>query len=188
MRNYFRYIPNGITMFRLLGAGCLVWTVPFSSDFYGIYTFCGITDVLDGLTARALHAESELGAKLDSIGDLLFYGTAAILLLPFLTANLPMLIWQGVWLILAIRLFSYGLAAFRYHRFASLHTWANKLTGAAVFSFPYLIQWISVKTAGSIVAVIALLSSVEELLIHMTSADYCPERKSLLQRKRKKSS
>lgn len=179
MRNYTRYIPNGITMFRLLGAGCLACTVPFSPDFYGVYTFCGITDVLDGLTARALHAESELGSKLDSIGDLLFYSVAGILLLPYLTAHLPALIWCCVGIILMIRLASYGLAAFRYHRFASLHTWGNKLTGAALFSFPYLVQWVSVKTAGGLVAVIALASSAEELLIHMTSKNYDPGRKSL---------
>lgn len=171
-------------MFRLLGAGCLACTVPFSQEFYGVYTFCGITDVLDGFTARVLHAESELGSKLDSIGDLLFYGVAIVLLLPYLEANLPPLIWQCMWLILAIRLFSYSLAAFRYHRLASLHTWGNKLTGAAVFSFPYLVRWVSVKTAGGIVAVIALAASLEELLIHITSKNYNPGRKSLLGKRR----
>ena len=183
MRKMIRNLTNVITLSRLVGAGCLAWTVPFSADFYMIYTFCGITDALDGFLARTMHVESELGSRLDSIGDLLFYGVAVFLMLPFLSVNLPTLVWQGMWLILAIRLVSYGLAAFRYRRFASLHTWGNKLSGAAVFSFPYLIQWISVRTAGSIVIVIALLSSLEELMIHMTAESYCPDRKSIFRKK-----
>ena len=38
-----------------------------------IYTFAGLTDVLDGWLARKTGRASEFGARLDSVADLLFY-------------------------------------------------------------------------------------------------------------------
>ena len=42
--------------------------------------FAGICDVLDGLLARHLHSESDLGAQLDSLSDFLSFGVAPGLL------------------------------------------------------------------------------------------------------------
>ena len=66
-------IPNIVTILRILGTLALLF-VPFASkQFYIIYIFCGITDVLDGFLARQLKVSSDLGSKLDSISDLVFY-------------------------------------------------------------------------------------------------------------------
>lgn len=50
--------------------------------FFVLYILCGISDVLDGLIARALHTESEIGATLDSVADLIFAIMYIIKILP----------------------------------------------------------------------------------------------------------
>ncbi|MGN0315212.1 MAG: hypothetical protein ACI4EG_10545 [Fusicatenibacter sp.] len=46
--------------------------------------------------------------------------------------------WNIVDTITSVRLASYATVAFKHHRFASLHTWLNKLTGVGVFLLPYI--------------------------------------------------
>ena len=66
-------LPNFLTALRIAGAACLLFITPLSPAFFIVYTFCGISDVLDGVIARASHSTTEFGAKLDSAADLLFY-------------------------------------------------------------------------------------------------------------------
>ena len=69
----FKYPANFITSLRIVGTIGLLFTVPFSKVFYVLYTFSGITDVLDGAVARITGTASSIGAELDSIADLIFY-------------------------------------------------------------------------------------------------------------------
>lgn len=104
-----------------------------STGFYVVYTFGGLTDAVDGTVARKLKLESEFGAKLDSVADLLFYAVMLLKLLPHLIRLLPAWLWWSVGAVLAIRAAAYVSAFCRYKRFASLHTWLNKATGACAF-------------------------------------------------------
>ena len=149
--------------------------------FLAVYTLTGLTDVLDGWIARKTGTVSEFGARLDSIADLLFYGTMLVRLFPVLRQTLPAEIWYAVAGILVVRLASYGTAAIKYHRFASLHTWLNKLTGAAVFLLPYFIVTPAGVGYSWVVCVLAAAASLEELAIHLCRPGYDANRKSLFQ-------
>lgn len=174
-----KFLPNCITLVRITGTVCLLFTVPFSMIFYLIYTICGLSDVLDGTIARATGNVSESGAKLDSIADLMFYSVMLIKVFPVLWHRLPVEIWYGVGMILLIRLASYITAALKFHRFASCHTYLNKLTGAAVFAVPYLMLLSNPTPFCIAVCVIAGAASAEELMIHLTADCYRPDRKAL---------
>ena len=100
-------LPNILTSLRIAGAACLMFITPLTPAFFVIYTLCGISDVLDGVIARAAHITTELGAKLDSAADLLFYSVMMIRMFPVLWERLPRLIWAYVGLVLALRLASY---------------------------------------------------------------------------------
>ena len=67
-----------------------------STGFYVVYTFGGLTDAVDGTVARKLKLESEFGAKLDSVADLLFYAVMLLKLLPHLIRLLPAWLWWSV--------------------------------------------------------------------------------------------
>ena len=170
-----------VTSARIILSLFLAILPVLSPGFLAVYTLTGLTDVLDGWIARKTGTVSEFGARLDSIADLLFYGTMLIRLLPVLRQTLPVEIWYVVAGILVVRLASYGTAAVRYRRFASLHTWLNKLTGAAVFLLPYFIRTPAGVGYSWVVCVLAAAASLEELAIHLSRRDYDANRKSLFQ-------
>lgn len=175
-------LADTMTSLRILVAATMLVFRPLSRPFFLFYTLGGLTDALDGWVARHTGTASEFGARLDSLADLLFYGTLLLRLAPTLYGLLPVGIWFLVAGILLIRLASYGTAAVKYHRFAALHTWLNKLTGAAAFLLPYALLLPMGKGYAFFLCALALLSSTEELLIHLCHRDYNPNRKSILRR------
>lgn len=172
-------IPNCITSVRLLGAAALFFIEPFSLLFYIVYTLCGVTDVLDGMAARKLDAASEFGSLLDSVADLVFYAAMLVYVIPYLWKRVPMGIWYTVGAVIILRVISYTVAGVKYHRFASLHTYGNKITGFYVFVLPYLIL-LSNQTAVCVLGcIVGMVSTVEELLIHLKSSSYDPKAKTI---------
>lgn len=175
-------LPNILSFARIAGTVWLILMEPLTPLFITVYTLTGVTDVLDGAIARKYGTTSELGAKLDSIADLLFYTLILIRIFPVMWVTLPKKIWVMVGAILAVRFVSYGTAAKKYHRFASMHTYMNKVTGLMVFGVPYaIISPIAVPYCWC-VCIVAMLASIEELIIHITSEKYDPSRKTLIRR------
>ena len=165
------WIPNSLTLLRLLGGIALIFLPLPSKSFYIVYLICGLTDMLDGLLARKLGTASSFGAKLDSVADLTFYSVSLIRMMPWLRKRLPSWIWYIVFAVLAVRLASYLVAAIRLKRFAAVHTIANKATGALVFGVGPMIllpSWLTVYCL--VLAVVAAYSSTEELLMHLREA------------------
>ncbi len=173
-------IANYFTAIRMVGTICLLPVRLFSTAFYVIYTVCGVSDVVDGVIARATGTTSEFGARLDSIADLSFYTVIVVRLLPSLWKRLPGWFWYLLGAALLVRLASYVAAAVKFHRFASVHTYCNKLTGLAVFSIAYLAQTPALLPACLVTVSIALLASLEELALHLTGTHYQANRKSIL--------
>ncbi|MBQ3110723.1 MAG: CDP-alcohol phosphatidyltransferase family protein [Clostridia bacterium] len=166
-------VPNFITSLRIVGAFIMMFTTIFTNEFYIIYTLCGITDVLDGFIARMTKKTTEFGAKLDSVADLLFYGTMLVKLLPEMLSAMPNAMPVMIASLLALRVCSYLIAAFRYKKFASLHTYMNKLSGFSCFVMPYLV-WFGIpqNIVYSVVYGIAVVAGLEELLIHSSAQNY----------------
>ena len=68
-----KHIPQFITMLNIL-CGCIatVFAVLNMLELAALFVFLGIVfDFFDGLAARMLDAQSELGIQLDSLADLL---------------------------------------------------------------------------------------------------------------------
>jgi len=165
-------LPNIITAVRLIGAVCLIFAQNFTTAFFIILTVCGISDLIDGTVARLMHSTSEFGARLDSVADLTFYSVMMAKLLPVLFDRLPKSLLYAALCVLIIRLLSYGIAAAKYHKFASLHTYMNKVTGVFVFFVPYFIPTEFAVYYSVAVCSVAALASVEELMIHAVTDSY----------------
>lgn len=174
---------NILTVLRILGSLILLFLQPLSPAFYVLYLFAGITDVLDGWIARKTGTAGELGAKLDSVADLIFYSVMLLKLMPILWVRLPGEIWWVVGAALLVRLCSYGVAAVKYHRFASLHTYLNKATGAAVFLIPFFLPFSCGVVFCWIVCAVAFTASAEELILHLTHPVYDANVKTILKQK-----
>lgn len=162
--NWKQQAANCITICRMIGAVVLLTVRPLSPIFYGLYTCMGLTDVLDGVVARATKSTSEFGAKLDSAADLLFFSVTFVRLFPALRQRLPVLIWYFVAAILALRLTSYLTAAVKYGKVADPHTPWNKLTGGMLFAIPYLIgiRWLT--STCYVAAALAAFAAADELI------------------------
>ena len=167
-----------------VAASLILLVIPLRSAwFLVVYTLTGLTDVLDGWLARKTGTASEFGARMDSVADLLFYGVLLLRLFPVLRQALPVTIWYAAAVILLVRLTACAVAAAKYHQFASLHTWLNKLIGGAVFLLPYVLTLTTGIRYSWAVCAPALAVSLEELAIHLYQKDYCADRKSIFQRK-----
>lgn len=64
-----KQLPNALTIMRIALAIFLLILPAPGRFFLCVYLLCGVTDVLDGWIAHHYHAESMLGAKLDSAAD-----------------------------------------------------------------------------------------------------------------------
>lgn len=71
-----KHIPNSITLINLF-CGCCALANVFYGQFVQAFWFFlagGIADYLDGMVARSLKVNSELGKELDSIADMVSFG------------------------------------------------------------------------------------------------------------------
>ena len=167
-----KHIPNIITSVRIVGTLVLIGTELSSIGFFVIYSICGFSDVLDGCIARKFKLTSELGAKLDSIADMMFYFVMLLKMIPFLLEVMPCGFWVAVNSVVVVRVISYIVAALKYKRFASLHTYLNKLTGLSIFVMPYITQftWFVYYVIGA--CVVAVVATLEELFLHIIRKEY----------------
>lgn len=186
MKEKLLTVPNMITAFRLIGSLVLLLFIPtFSTAFFVLYTLCGLSDAIDGTIARALKSSTEFGAKLDSIADLLFYTVLFFCIFPKLLEKLPLYIWIMGISAVVIRIASYLTAAIKHHRFASIHTYMNKITSVVIFTIPYFVMTRFLIPVCILLGIITILAGTEELIIHITSKKYDPNKKTLLPIKNK---
>jgi len=76
-------VPNSFTALSLLlGVASIVTTQLGDLELAGwIIVWCGLLDVLDGVSARLLKATSNFGAEFDSMADLVAFGVAPAVLM-----------------------------------------------------------------------------------------------------------
>ena len=82
--NRLRYtVPNSFTSLSLLlGVASIVTTQIGELELAAwIIVWCGLLDVMDGLSARLLKATSDFGADFDSMADLVSFGVAPAVLM-----------------------------------------------------------------------------------------------------------
>ncbi|AIQ46308.1 CDP-alcohol phosphatidyltransferase [Paenibacillus sp. FSL R7-0273] len=164
-----RYIPDLLTVMRMLGSLSLLFVEPVSGMFLTIYALCGVSDALDGYIARKTNSASEAGASLDSMADFLFIGVLLLIFIPIL--QLPVWILSWVAGIALIRGASLLVGWFRYSALAFIHTYANKAAGLLLFCFPFLYYLLGLTATASLLCIAASLSALEELAINIRSQE-----------------
>lgn len=130
-------------------------------SFTALYLLCGATDVLDGFVARKLHTESERGAMLDSLADLLFAFIYIVKVLPIL--SIPYWIWIWTAIIAVIKITGIIIASKKAHGFMIEHSFGNKLTGLLLFFLPLSACIVDVKYAATVVCIAATVTAIREI-------------------------
>jgi len=151
-------LPNVISELRIAGSIGLLFCDVRGWPFWSLYVLCGLSDILDGWLARRLHAETEAGAILDSVADIVFVACCATRLLPVLEIPAWLWVWAGI--IVTIKIINQISALAVCKRFCFPHTVANKQTGLLLFLTVPGILWSVIPV--SIAAAIATFSAVQE--------------------------
>jgi phosphatidylglycerophosphate synthase len=159
-----RHLPNALSIARIVASPVLVALALAGQE--GAYTWLLIpalaSDILDGLIARLYHLQSALGAKLDSIGDLLVTAAALYgmwIFHPYVVLDH----WPALALFLGTGVLEYALSMLRYGRLSSFHTWLSKAAGTLLVVFVVVlfvhgfVPWLFYLAIGT-----AILSSLEE--------------------------
>lgn len=171
-------LPNCISFSRIIFSLILIYTKPLSLAFYVIYIICGLSDIIDGFVARNTGTTSNLGAKIDSIADMIMTGVLLFLIYPIANLTSKIVIW--IILISIIRLASMFIAMKKYKTFASIHTYGNKITGIVLFLFPILLPYINTTLLIYIICVVATISAIEEFVIQFTSSQLELNKRSII--------
>jgi CDP-diacylglycerol--glycerol-3-phosphate 3-phosphatidyltransferase len=122
-------IPNILSLFRIIAAPFLLLTGWFGMPtlFYILFGLMLLSDALDGIIARMLDQTSELGARLDSYGDILTY------------LSTPLAVWwlwpdivkeELYYIIAAIVIYILPaiFSLLKFGKLASYHTWITKIS------------------------------------------------------------
>lgn len=170
-------LANIISISRIALLIALFFLLNNSLLFFIVYVICGLTDVLDGFIARRTNTQSALGARLDSFADLVLFAV--------ITVSIVLWLGKGVriflpWIVVTalIRCANLVIAAYKYRSFAILHTLGNKATGFLLFLSPLFIVLQQFRILW-VVCIVAVLSAIEETLIHITSEDLNLDRRSI---------
>ncbi len=130
-------MANIITGIRIICAVALISCPAFSKWFYVFYIAGGISDVLDGYLARLLKKETKLGARFDTVADIIF--TLVVIIKVIQMVNVP--VWLLIWAICiaAVKCINIISGFVIYKRFVSEHTIMNKICGVLLFAIPFCI-------------------------------------------------
>lgn len=153
-------MANLITSCRILFSLLLLFFPALSPGFYGLYLAAGLSDMLDGFVARRTNSASPLGARLDSMADIIFLAVCLIKLLPVLT--LPVWLWAWVGLIALLRLVNILSGFICRKKLVLLHTRANKLTGALLFLLPLSLGFLNISCTAIPLCALASFAAIQE--------------------------
>lgn len=166
-RYLVRNIPNAISLLRLLATPVLLGAVVTGRQqlFQWLLLACLLSDILDGLIARAFHLRSRLGAFLDSTADVLVSLIAVsgvfVFQKSFLAAHYAPLL-----LVIGLYIAELLAALWRYRKVSSFHTILDRvaayLQGIFVMS---LFLWGYQAWIFHVMIVISVVALAEELAL-----------------------
>ena len=155
-----KQIANIITACRVLSSIGMLFCSVRSARFWVLYLLCGLTDMVDGTIARKTNAVSQLGARLDTVADLLFVVASFVKLVPVI--RIPVWIWVWAAVIAAAKLVNLVWGFTQHKQIPALHTIANKATGLCLFLLPLTISFVDLRCTAPVVCVLATIAAIQE--------------------------
>lgn len=163
-----KYLPNLITILRIIGSIYLFFLKPLTITFFIVYGLCIVSDVLDGYIARKCSACTKFGEVLDSSADTIFFIVIVVRFLSLRKLENYFIYW--IIAICIIKVLSFLAGFIKYKKAAFLHTYANKFTGVIIsLSFPLIYILGGITKTLIILCAISTIAAMEELLINLIS-------------------
>lgn len=153
-------MANALTIIRIILSLVLLVPPALSPGFLALYAVTGATDMVDGFIARRTNTESELGARLDSIADLILVVVCLVKILPAITV--PIWLWIWVALIILVKVVNVISGFVMEKRLILPHTIANKVAGVAVFLVPFALPFMDIAIPAIPACAIATFAAIQE--------------------------
>jgi len=122
-QRWWRQLPNAISSARLLATPVLLYAAIVRE--FGLFKWlllaCLLSDIADGLIARAFSLRSQLGARLDSTADMIVF-TIGIFGLYVFQAEVLIRQWVPLAVVIGLYVVELAGALWRYGRISSFHT------------------------------------------------------------------
>ena len=159
-------IPNLLSGFRLIAAPLMLYLswMGCRITFLALLVLALLSDAIDGFIARRLNINSDIGAKLDSWGDLATYLTVPICiwwLWPEIVKQeaLFVIIVLGAYIVPLIA----GFARFR--KLPSYHTWGAKISAVLMSIAVFTLLMTDISLPFRCAALVQALVACEEVAI-----------------------
>ena len=174
--NDLKTIPNILSISRLLLMPAMIIPAYLINDesqarfvFLIMFIIIGITDKLDGTLARYLNQTTAIGAKLDTIADMVFYPLIALWLYRFESGVVGEW-WNLVYFLLALYFFKMIIGKIKFGYVPAFHTIGAKTFSASLYFFMIaaMLDADLAKMAFPFLCVIGYINQVEETYIMLT--------------------
>ena len=153
-------LANALTFSRIVLSVALLAPPALSPAFLAVYALAGVTDMLDGYVARRTGTESEFGARLDSIADLVLVVVCLAKILPAI--DVPTWLWAWVAAIALVKAANAISGLVVEKRLVMPHIKANKVAGLTVFLVPFAIPLFGITAPAVIACAVATFAAVQE--------------------------
>ena len=169
-------IPNMLSVSRLILIPAMLIPAYFIQDepqarfvFLIMFIIIGVTDKLDGTLARYLNQTSALGAKLDTIADMVFYPLIALWLYRFESGVVGEW-WNLVYFLLALYFFKMVTGKIKFGYVPAFHTIGAKTFSASLYFFMIaaILDPVLAKSIFPVLCVIGYINQLEETYILLT--------------------
>ena len=169
-------IPNILSISRLILIPAMIIPAYYIDNepnarfiFLIMFIIIGVTDKLDGTLARYLNQTTALGAKLDTIADMVFYPLIALWLYRFESGVVGEW-WNLIYFLLALYFFKMITGKIKFGYVPAFHTIGAKTFSASLYFF-MIIAMLDSNLANSIfplLCVIGFINQIEETYILLT--------------------
>ena len=169
-------IPNMLSISRLILIPAMLIPAYYINDepqarlvFLIMFIIIGVTDKLDGTLARYLNQTTALGAKLDTIADMVFYPLIALWLYRFESGVVGEW-WNLVYFLLALYFFKMATGKIKFGYVPAFHTIGAKTFSASLYFFMIaaILDPILAKSIFPVLCVIGYINQLEETYILLT--------------------
>ena len=161
-------IPNILSISRLILIPAMIIPAFIMADesqarmtFLAMFIVIGITDKLDGVLARYLNQTTALGAKLDTIADMVFYPLIALWLYRF-ESQVADGWWLWIFILLALFFIKMGVGKIKFGYIPAFHTIGAKTFSAALYFF-MILAMLYPETAAKLFPVMCVIGYVNQL-------------------------
>ena len=141
-KNTLLTIPNVLSFYRIVAIPFVIWSLIVGNRDAFITLICInlITDILDGLIARAFNLCTELGARLDSLADI---GTFLLSISGFLVFEMTFVAEHRYAFLVLFAFYAVPqiISLVKFSRPTSFHLYSNKIVGyiQGIFIFTFFV-------------------------------------------------